>query len=101
MYKYSSEFGSYYLRSENGEIIFMTDEVSVLFDSDGYVLLKHGRPEAVESYRKKMVDAYNKSGLQDYVKGLTILTGKFAVDDLNRILDTVGYIEVLLKKIAH
>jgi len=50
---YTKECGSYYFKDNSGSILFMTDEVSLLYDSFDGILLKHGKPEQVIKYYKE------------------------------------------------
>ena len=91
---YTKECGSYYYKDFNGNIIFMTDEVSLLYDSFEGILLKHGSPDQVskhyENYKK--MDELG-TGLQFDFRLVT--SSKWKVSELNRILDTSGYIKLL------
>jgi len=94
MSRYTKECGSYYFRDYNGNIIFMTDEVSIMYDSFDGILLKHGRPEQVAKHfnEYKKMDAMD-TGLTFNFKVVT--SNKWKVSELNRILDTTGYIKLL------
>lgn len=99
-HEYRIEHGSYYFYAD-GQMRFMTDEVAILFDRECGTLLKHGRPELVEAYRDQAlqkVGAAVESGATDLAgadllnSGWTLITGKFPVEELNRCLDTSGYV---------
>lgn len=84
---YSLEHGSYYLKTESGQIRFMTDEVAIAFSAQELILLKHGRPEDVARWLSWAAN-------QNTIFGrLIILQGKLPIDVLNRILDTTGYLK--------
>jgi len=75
------------------------DEVSVAFsreaDQDNtpvYILNKHGDPEKIQAWHEKMVARYRDAGFDHYAENMLLVTGKFDVDVLNRVLDTTGYI---------
>jgi len=91
---YSKECGSYYFKDCSGNIIFMTDEVSLMYDYEDNVLLKHGSPESVQKqykeYRAKL-----ESVAPDLFKLRVVTSNKWKVSELNRILDTSGYIKLL------
>ena len=94
MNKYHKEYGSYYFKDDRDNIIFMCDEVSVLYDSAEGVLLKHGRPENVDKHFKE----YLKLLGSDPNFNLKVITSnKWNVSELNKILDTSGYVKLVEK----
>lgn len=102
MSHYTFEHGSYYLREDHKslrdehEIILMTDQVAIAFDSVTNTMLKHGAPADV---KKWMADNKNKApGLFADIQVMTCPRG-MPVDELNRVLSTSGYMSMLRKKI--
>lgn len=99
MYEYQLAYGTYYLVDKRTqEKLYGMDEVAICFScgfvEDGQILLlKHGSPENVQKYFKEKVSAYESLGAR-----LRVVTGKFPVDELNKILSTTGYLERFLKK---
>jgi len=94
MSTYSKECGSYYFRDYHGEIIFMTDEVSIMYDADDDILLKHGSPENVQKHFKTYVEKLG--AVAPGMFNIQVVTSdKWKVSELNRILDTSGYIKLL------
>jgi len=89
---YTKECGSYYYKDYNGGIIFMSDEISVLYDLDG-VMLKHGSPENVQKHFEK----YKKmQALQPGLFSFRVVTSnKWKVEELNKILTHSGYVVLL------
>lgn len=90
---YTKEHGSYYFYDYSGNIIFMTDAVSIMYDAEGGVLLKHGNPDQVQ----KHYEVYKKlQSVDPDLFNLKVVTSdKWNVAELNRILDTSGYIKLL------
>lgn len=86
--KYKKEHGAYCLY-ENERLLFMSTEISVLYDVDEFVLLKHGQPENV----KKAYEKYKEKGLNAKLEVVT--SDSWNVDELNKILSTSGYVRYL------
>lgn len=91
-FKYSLEYGSYYYKI-NGEIRGMYNEVAILFDAieEGWILLKHGDPKSVSARAEKMRKAFIFAGLEEDAQQLIVLSGKFPIDKLNRVIQCSGY----------
>jgi len=100
MFHYELNCEQYVLTDDKGEHHSKPlDEVSVAFsrehdagDKPMYILNKYGNPDLITAWHAKMVDRYRDSGFDDYADNMFIVTGKFDVDVLNRVLDTTGYI---------
>lgn len=91
---YSKESGSYYYKDYSGNIIFMSDEISLLYDFEDHVLLKHGSPSSVQKYFEKYREKIKEDN--PTLERLRVATSdKWKVSELNRILDTSGYIRLL------
>lgn len=84
----------------DGERLFETDEVAVLFDSKNGTLFKHGPPAVVTKEFEAM-----KAGLagtdigQGIINSLVILEGKFELEDINKIVCNTGFMAIYLKKL--
>lgn len=74
------------------------EKVSVGFDAEDWILLKHGRPESVEKWHAKTVKKYTEGGLGDIAQKIKVVTGAFALEDLNRALSTSGAIRLLVER---
>lgn len=72
----------------------MSDEVSVLYDSKEGVLLKQGSPEKVDKYFKECLKLFGRDTHFDL---RVITSNKWKVSELNRILDTSGYVKLFEK----
>ena len=97
---YQVENGGYafYLK---GEKLFSTDEVSILFDAECFVLLKHGSPDFVQQEFQRMREALSKSkdGLT-LLSCLQIVQGKFDIDELNKAINASGYLSKLMQQLS-
>jgi hypothetical protein len=92
--------GTYYLMEEK-RIINACDEVAIAFskEEDGNCILhKHGSPNMVQSWIDMTRQVYKENGFDDIAMSLYMIIGKFPVEDINRILDTTGWIKVFLQK---
>lgn len=77
--------------------VFVTDVVALAFvrSDDCYgdwILMKHGPDTAVDAWAQTARGKYLASGLQSEARLLTVIEGRFPVDELNRIINTAGYI---------
>lgn len=93
---YTVEYGSYYLRRENGDVALMTDQVAVAYDVDSYAMMKHGSPDQVLAWHRE-----NAPKLR-HIAELAVVTFPrgFDVEELNRVLSTSNYLGYLLPKLA-
>ncbi|MDO8414747.1 MAG: hypothetical protein Q7S87_00900 [Agitococcus sp.] len=92
-------------RLENGlyafyllnEYLFSVETVAVLFDKREGILHKHGCPRVVEKQYQRFRDALSTEAAlklplaQEMRDDLTIVQGKFKIEELNRILQITGY----------
>jgi len=89
---YFKENGTYYYKDSNGETLFKSDVISVLYDLDG-ILLKHGSPDNLKIYfeRYKKMQSLDP----DLFKFRVVSTDKWKVDELNKMLTHSGYVSYL------
>lgn len=73
------------------ELLFETEEVAVLIDRSNGVLLKHGDPEVVTAAQTKQRNAYLAHGLAAEADDLICFIGKFAIEDLNKMVAICDY----------
>lgn len=90
---YKKEHGSYYYYDYQGNMLFMSDYISLLYDPIEGVLFKHGNPD----YVQKHYEEYKKmqSINPDLFNFKVVTSNKWDVTELNRILDTSSYIKLL------
>lgn len=85
--------GKYAFVSGN-RCLFVTEEVSILFDSFDMAVHKHGTPFLVQAEFKNMHKTYGRAkGLEDIADNLRVITGKFDIDELNKAISTADYME--------
>jgi len=99
--RYEKKFGSYYLLDDRDNIRLMTDEIAIVYsiDEDGMsVLHKHGSKKIVEAWFNNKISKLFEAGLNDLANEFRIVFGEFEVDDLNKIINTSGYISEFLIK---
>lgn len=89
--QYSLEAGRYVFHLR-GARRFDCDEVAVLFDAENNVLLKHGEPERVHQHFKTMREELTAAGLTAEANALTLVTGRFAVEELNKVVNICDYV---------
>jgi len=108
MLVYEKKFGSFYLLGDNGDILYMGEEVGILFSVDEcnangsveVILHKHGDPEMVQDVCEIWQKALRAQGddLSDKMaKSFHVITSsEWDIDKLNRVLDTSGYLKVVM-----
>lgn len=89
---YVKEPGDRYAFYRNGKKLFVTKAVAILFDRQTGALLQHGPPASVLAGHRKQSLTYQAKGLSGALKDLTIIHGKFELDDLNKMVSIQGYI---------
>lgn len=100
MYHYTKIDGTYNLVDEEGETLFSTKEICVGYSDSpdcGVVMHKHGSPVNVEKWlgdtREKLIGAGHLDMANEFKM---IKSFEFPVDELNRVLDTTGYLGIYL-----
>lgn len=98
-YHYRLIEGSYFLY-DGDTLLTGQDEVAICFSHDGdlYTLHKHGDPKWVNKWAEDTKKKYLDNGLADLAGELTVISGKFPIEELNKMLDITGYIGTFLKK---
>lgn len=76
----------------SGSFRFATEEVAILLDQEGHVLLKHGTPEVVEATYARMRKAFLGLGYEKGAEDLMVLKGRFDVEELNKIVRISNYV---------
>ena len=101
--KYELKDGTYFLTdAETGEVLREMDEVAIAFTiSDAmWTLHKHGSTELVQRWHDRTVKKLRDAGFDDLADEMAMISGKFPVEELNRCIDTTGYIGVMVKKLG-
>lgn len=86
--------GNQYIFCMDGEIRFMSSEIAIAYArwDDNVVLLKHGRPEFIELYVSENFQQYRLLGEE-----LCMISGKFPIEELNKVIQITGYLAEFLK----
>ena len=107
MLKYKLDGTRYVMFDETtGDWLWSGDEVSIAFsvdrENDGssmWTLHKHGDPDMVEKWFTEALRKFREAGFNDMADDLKMVRGKFPVSELNRAIDTSGYIKVMLERL--
>lgn len=99
---YEKKHGSfhYYTKYENCEpqLQFHTPEVAIAFDKRDFVLHKHGRKESVAKWAEEARAKYTEAGLDEIAQDIVVISSdKWKVEDLQRIINSSGYMRFWLK----
>lgn len=98
-YQYRLNCGQYVLHNGEAPIGPVMDEVAIGFDKESGTLHKHGSLATVEKWLKNAQAKFRAAGFDDMANELTMVSGRFELDDLNRCLSTTGYIGRLYEKL--
>ena len=96
---YELYMGTYYLM-EGKRILHACDEVAIAFSKEEdstYILHKHGDPQLVKNWLDRATKLYEDS-LTHTCPTFYMISGKFPVEDLNRLIDTSGWVKYFLEK---
>jgi len=87
---YTKESGSYYYKNYLGDIQFRSNFVSIIYDTSG-LLMKHGLPDLIQKHfiKYKQLQAVAPKLFNFKI----VSSDKWKVSELNRILDTTGYVK--------
>lgn len=98
--RYFFEFGSFYFRTTPTNILFMCQEVSILFDGELGTVLKHGPKANISAYMKdpKYVQLI-ASGMFNKMQVVTFYACEEAATWINDTLSSSGSILVRLKQL--
>jgi len=93
--------GYYFIAGE--EILYHIKELAMVFSKDEegmWTLHKIGEKETVQKWYDTVVAMYRVAGLADIANDMVMITGAFPVEELNRCLDTSGYIRIMCEKLG-
>lgn len=99
MYNYKIVNKKYSLYNNDKLIFKEQEEISVLFseeDKDSYILHKHGVSENVLEYFNKNMHFFNIIG-----SNLVVYTGKFPLEELNKLISCTGYANEFVRKLKN
>lgn len=96
-FKYTNNGFEYIFYCDNEEL-FRTTEVAICFDKAVGCILKHGKPEVVSKYLTTARQAFIAAGAPEMANDVvSISSDSFDIKELNKILDTTGYINKFLE----
>lgn len=85
--------GDRYVLTDDGEPVGPPmDQVAIAFSRDDGVLHKHGSITVVSAWAAKARQRLNAAGLNEMSEGIIVLSGRYPLEELNRCLDTSGYV---------
>jgi hypothetical protein len=87
--------GSGYRLYVNGNYLATYQKVAILYDAELHTLLKHGHPEDVGKYMRRLNEAY--ANFNPPIHLAMIESDTWDTEELNRIINNTGYIRLFLK----
>lgn len=70
----------------------LLQEVSLAFDKEAGVLMKHGSKEMVSTWLVDAQAKFRNGGHPELAEQLIMVTGRFPVDELNKCISISGYV---------
>lgn len=101
MYRYVYENGEYLL-TDGDDILYRYEEIAIAFSKDDegmWTMHKHGSEKHVREWFNKVTKLYRDAGHNDIADDIVMISGKFPVEEINRCIDTPGYIKTMCKKL--
>jgi len=97
MFEYiKDENGNYRLIDEDNVVLEQPmQEVAIGFNKTG-ADLRHGSTEAVQSWFDSTVEAYKNKGFNEMANEYRIVSGKFDLEQLNKLMSITGYLPTFL-----
>jgi hypothetical protein len=99
MMHYIFEHGLYKFVDNDGMILNEEEEIAIIIDLEMGIMLRHGNPELVENNYKAMKHKYRFNGMDDIADKLILITGRFPIEELNKIISISGYARLFLEKL--
>jgi hypothetical protein len=81
-----------YVANLKGKRIVAGQEVAILFDKASKLVLKHGKPEYVQTDADIMRKRLVAEGFNALAEDLVVITGAFDLEELNKVMSCVNYI---------
>ena len=88
---YTIENGLYVVSLGNTRIV-AGKEVAILFDKASNLVLKHGKPEYVQTDADVMRKRLASEGFEALAEDLVVITGAFDLEELNKVMSCMNYI---------
>jgi len=99
--RYALEHGSYYLYDDNDQLCLMCDEVAICFDTEEWIVYKHGKPENVQKWYAETRQKFLAVNCPEMIENLVIIAGFFPVEELNKLFYLSGYIQKFYTKLIN
>jgi hypothetical protein len=81
-----------YVASFDGKRIVAGKEVAILFDKASNLVLKHGKPEHVQTDADFMRRRLVAEGFNALAEDMVLITGAFDLEELNKAMSCTNYI---------
>lgn len=94
--RYFFEYGSFYFRSSETHILFMCQQVSLIFDEDTGTVIKHGSKEHIHAY---MIDPKFKALEESGMYKIRVITFDGSKEAATWINDTLASSGSILRRI--
>lgn len=88
---YKLNDGQYVLYDGEDPIGPCLEEVAIALDKASGTLHKHGDPALVAKWFQHTQAKFRAAGFDDIADDLVVISGRFALEDLNRCISTSGY----------
>lgn len=98
---YKLNCSDYVLHEGDKPIGKILPNVAIAFDLESGTMHKHGAQEMVEKWRNAKVKSLVAAGFDDMANDLVVICGRFQLGDLNKCLNTSGYVLQLYRKIQN
>ena len=96
MLSFKEKYGSIYLMDDNDTAIYELTNPAILFDSQSFTLLKIGNKKMVEDYFNDSIAKCKKVN-SDLFETWFLMDVHKDIEELNKLLQNTGYVEVFLK----
>lgn len=98
-YQYKLNAGQYVLHDGDNPIGAVIDTVALAFCAQSGTLHKHGAPDMVQRWARTFRERAQARGVPELADHIAVIEGRIPVAELNRCLDTSGYILRLYARI--
>ena len=98
-YKYTLNCGQYVLTDRDQPISAPSDTISIGLDRDTGQLYRHGTQQNVDLWFEKQQKNLRAAGLDEWADNLVVITGRFPLDDVNKMLSHLDYAGIFYQKL--
>jgi hypothetical protein len=97
-YSYTLNCGQYVGNRDGHPVTAPMDEVAIALDAVEGFLHKHGDPVMVRQWVANCQRRLSEASAGELASQIVVISGRFALDDLNRCLTTSGYAGLLYER---